>query len=101
MSQDIDNRVYVVKDRIKNIVFYKGNPEVLPDIEFIRDVVSNYKMQQNHLESYSLDIMITPKGNAIIEMHTFLSMGLYSTKWDDSMLLGYIDGLNYVLKNSK
>lgn len=92
-------RVYVVRDKIKCISLYKGDAEVLPDIAFIKNVIQSYKNESEHLQSYSLDIMMTTKGAAIIEMHTFLSLGLYTTKWDESLLTGYIDGINYVIND--
>ena len=76
-------RVYVIRGEIKAVSFYKGNPLAFPDTAFIKKTVRAYSRTANPLASYSFDVMITEKGTALIEMHSFLSLGLYWTKWDE------------------
>jgi hypothetical protein len=87
-------RIYVVKGIIKNIICYKGDVTVFPDMIFIKSIINEYAKIKNCYKSYSFDIMISSKGNALIEMNSFLSLGLYSTCWDKSILEGYVEGIN-------
>ena len=43
---------------------------------------------------YSLDIMVTPRGTAITEVHNFMSLYLYSVDWDDALLYVFKDGID-------
>jgi len=94
-------RVYVIDGVIKNISFYSGIPTVFPDIKVIESAVNEYSKSNDCLRSFSMDFMVTPNGTAIIEMHTYLSLGMYWTKWDESLLQGYIDSMKYVIRMSK
>ena len=53
--------------------------------------------QPDSPRSYSIDLMITPQGTAITEVHNFLSIGLYSVDWDEDLLYAFKHGLDYVL----
>ena len=87
-------RIYVINGEIVNIVRYKGDVTVFPKVEFIKNVINKYSTIKEHYNSYSFDIMITTRGEALIEIHSFLSLGLYSNCWDNKLLLGYIEGIN-------
>ena len=92
-------RVYVIDLSIKNISHYSGNPTILPDIELIRKAVECYG---NHVEcpkSFSMDFMVTPRGTCLIEIHSFLSLGMYWTKWDTSLIDGYVESYQHVLNS--
>lgn len=93
-------RVYVLSNEIFNISNFKGDPLLFPDIELIKEAVEIYSKQPDCPNSYSLDIMITPKGSAITEVHNFMSLGLYYTNWDEKLLYAYRDGWNYVLNHN-
>jgi hypothetical protein len=90
-------RVYVLGGKVETISHFAGNPFKLPDVELIRDAVEIYNQQPDCPKSYSLDVMITPQGTAITEIHNFMCLGLYNVNWDENLLYAYRDGWNYVL----
>ena len=44
--------------------------------------------------------MVTPRGTAIIEVHNFMCLGLYSTNWEEKLLYVYKDSWDYVLNHN-
>lgn len=93
-------RVYIISGEIVSIEFYDGNPTKFPDIELIKKANLLYKTQSDYPNSYSLDVMVTPRGTAITEIHNFTSLGLYSTIWGTDLLYAYRDGIDYLLKHN-
>ena len=91
-------RVYVINNKIQSISHYNGDPTVLPDVNLIQKAVMLIEFKEKWLKSYTIDVMVGPKGTAIIEIHNFTSVGLYSTLWGTNLLHAYRDGIEY-LKN--
>lgn len=91
-------RVYVLDGNVETISHFAGNPYKLPDIELIKEAVEIYGKELDCPGSYSLDIMITPRGTAITEIHNFMCLGLYNVIWNEDLLYAYRDGWEYVLK---
>lgn len=90
-------RVYILNGKIANISLYDGDATVLPDVNLINKANLIYSMQKDYPKSYTMDIMVTNRGTAIIECHILFSTGLYSTIFNDELLYGYRDSLDYVL----
>lgn len=90
-------RVYVFDGKVETISHFAGDPFRLPDVDLIRDAVEIYNKQPDRPKSYSIDVMITPKGTAITEVHNFMCLGLYNVNWDENLLYAYRDGWDYVL----
>ena len=93
-------RVYIISGEIVSIEFYNGNPTIFPDIELIKKANNLYSTQYDYPKSYSLDVMVTPKGTAITEIHNFTSLGLYSTIWGTDLLYAYRDGIDYLINHN-
>lgn len=93
-------RIYVLNREINSNSFFAGNPLLFPDGDLIRKAVDTYLREEDCPRSFSLDVMITPRGTAISEVHNFTSLGLYTVDWDDNLLYAYRDGLDYVLKHN-
>lgn len=93
-------RVYIINGEIQSICNYNGDPCLFPDTKLIIKANNLYSLKEDYPKSYTIDIMITPKGTSIIEMHPFLSCGLYTTLWGDNLAYAYIDGINYVLNHN-
>lgn len=94
-------RIYVIDGIIENIALYMGDPTWLPDINMIKKAVQLINKNEKWLKSYSLDIMVGPNGSAIIEIHNFTSLGLYSTIWNNNTLrYGYRQGIDYLLNDN-
>ena len=90
-------RVYVLNGSVETISHFAGDPFQLPEKDLIREAVEIYNRQPDCPKSYSLDIMITPNGTAITEVHNFMCLGLYNVNWDENLLYAYRDGWEYVL----
>lgn len=90
-------RVYVINKKIESIELYNGSPLHLPDIQLITKANDIYSLQRDFPKSYSMDIMVTPRGTCITEVHAFTSLGLYSTLWGDNLLYAYKDAKDYII----
>jgi hypothetical protein len=94
-------RIYVYHSKILNISRYKGDASFLPDLLFINNVIEKCSMLSSQkFNCYSFDIMMTDRGAALIEIHSYNSLGLYSTKWDERLLLAYIESFDGYIKNN-
>lgn len=93
-------RVYVFNGKIENISNYDGNPAIFPDVELINEAVLRCSILRNFPQSYSLDVMVIPDGTAIIEVHPFISVGLYHTLWGSNLLRAYKDGYDYIVNHN-
>lgn len=90
-------RVYILDGEIANISLYDGDATVLPDVNLIKKANLIYSTQKDYPKSYTMDVMVTNRGTAIIECHILFSTGLYTTNFNDNLLYGYRDALNYLL----
>ena len=93
-------RVYVLNKEINSMCIFAGDPLVFPDAELIKKAVRLINEQPDSPRSYSLDLMVTPRGTAITEVHNFLSIGLYMVDWDEDLLYAFKHGMNYVLQHN-
>lgn len=91
-------RVYVISGKIENIVNYDGDALCFPDTKLIEKMVQEYSKVEDRPKSYTLDVMVTDKGTALLEIHPFVSVGLYSTLWSDNLLEAYKDGIDFCIK---
>lgn len=94
-------RVYVVNDQFINVTNYAGDPSIFPDMNKIRKMMFTYSIKDpDRPKSYTLDVMVGPqsKGTAILEVHPFVSVGLYTSLWDQSLLDAYEQGIEWYKK---
>lgn len=94
-------RVYVIDHKIQSISHYNGDPTILPDVKLIQKAINLIELNEKWLKSYTIDIMVGPKGTAIIEIHNFTSVGLYSSLWGTNLLYAYKDGIDYLINDNK
>ena len=94
-------RVYVCRGQLEDIACYNGDASLFPDINLINKAINLINYNEKWLKSYTLDIMIGPKGTAIIEVHNFASVGLYHTLWGSNLIYAYRDGIDYILNDNK
>lgn len=91
-------RVYIVHNEIYAIEYYNGAPLTLPDVSVIQRAQIIYATENHAPQSYTIDVMVTPKGTFLTEIQPVLfAVGLYTTVLGQSFLQGYKDSLNYVL----
>lgn len=93
-------RVYVIDHRVVNICNYNGDPMMLPDTDLINKVVGKVMLNERHLNSYTIDVAVGDFGTALLEIHNFSSVGLYSTLWGMGLLYAYVDGMEYLLEDN-
>lgn len=94
-------RIYVIDGKIDAICNYNGDSTLFPDISLIKKAVAMINYNEKYLKSYTLDIMVGKFGTAIIEVHNFCSVGLYSSLWGSNLLHAYIQGLDYLINDNK
>ena len=93
-------RVYVLNREINSMCIFAGDPLIFPDADLVRKAVRLINGQPDSPRSYSLDLMITPRGTAVTEVHNFLSVGLYTVDWDEDLLYAYKQGMGYLLNHN-
>ena len=92
-------RVYILQGDIYAVEYYNGDPLTFPDAKTIHTANQLYSTQRDYPKSYTMDVMVTPHGTFITEIHPVLfACGLYTTVLNTQFLSGYIDGLHYILK---
>lgn len=102
-------RVIVLDDEIMSVDFYNGVsadsnggiPGVLvfPDAKWLQKAVNMYMLDSDRPSAYTIDIAVLRSGeNAIIEVHDFISCGLYSTVFGSNLLYAYKRGIDYILQ---
>ena len=74
-------RTFIFRGEILAVQHYLGNPLVFPSADTLNEIVVAYQAN-HHPESYTLDVGIlrsgkTPGVTVIIEVHPFVSCGLY------------------------
>lgn len=94
-------RVYVLGGNIDAISNYNGDCTLLPDVNLIKKAVALITLNEKWLKSYTIDVMVGPKGTAIIEVHNFASVGLYNTLWGSNLIYAYRDGIDYLINDNK
>lgn len=94
-------RVYVISGYIETICHYNGDCRVYPDMNIINKAVNLITMHEKWLKSYTIDVMVGKRGTALIEVHNFASVGLYSTLWSENLPWAYRDGIDYLLKDNR
>lgn len=94
-------RVYVVAGELQQISLYNGYATELPDIKLIEKAVNLILYNEKWLKSFTLDVMVGKEGTAIIEVHNFTSVGLYTTLWGTDLLYAYRDGIDYLVNDNK
>lgn len=93
-------RVYIIDGQIENVCNYNGSPLIFPDMELVSKANSIYMTKPDYPRSLTIDVMVTERGTSLIEIHPFISVGLYSTLWSDRLLNAYADGIKYVLEHN-
>lgn len=91
-------RAYFINGNLENLCNYNGYYDYQPDIKLIMKADALYSMQPDYPKSYTMDVMVSGRGTAIIEIHPFACIGLYSTLWSEKLLDAYRHGIEYYTK---
>lgn len=73
---DSEYRCLICNDELVDIFWYIGDKLVFPDSDTIKMMIKEYK-KEKHPKGYTLDIGITKGKTVPIEVHPFVSCGIY------------------------
>lgn len=93
-------RVYVICNEIVAIANYNGDTLIFPDTKLLQKAVLLIQYNEKYLQSYTIDVAVGNFGTAILEIHNFTSVGLYTTLFGDNLATAYIDGIRYLLNDN-
>ena len=103
-------RVYVIDGKVENVCCYNGDAAMPPEEYFLKaieEIMRNPELnKQEWLKSFTIDVAVY-KGmdykhkSAVLEVHNFTSVGLYSTLWGDNLLLAYRQGIDYLIHDNR
>lgn len=97
-------RVFVCRDKAVDCRRYSGDALLFPDSAIMLEIISEiwYNRRNKNLDlpcSYTLDIGVSKeRGTFIIEMHNFVSCGLYGFNSLDDILTMLSDGIDFERK---
>ena len=98
---EAEYRVYVCRGEIKHVAHFCGNALFAPDMELIEDVIRLILDNEPYLKSFVIDVMVGPKGTAIVEIRNFTSVNLYNILWGSELVFAYKDGIEYLLNDNR
>ncbi len=87
-------RAFVHRGQLVGLNNYLGDFTVFPDVVIIKEMINVYK---NCPLSYTLDVAVCEHGTVIIEVHNFVSCGLYGFNEHKLLPLMAINGWKYLL----
>jgi hypothetical protein len=90
---DSEWRVFVLNQQIVGLQHYIGDFLEFPDINFIKDIISNYEDSPG---AYTVDIGINKNSNFLVEIHPFVSCGLYGFADYKILPKMFIEGIKYM-----
>lgn len=93
---DTEYRVYVQDDTIQAVAHYNGDPCIFPDIHLVKKMIGMYASQQDRPGAYTMDVAVNRTGTFLLEVHPWVSVGLYTTVWGTNLLYAYRDGIQWV-----
>ncbi len=88
-------RAFIIQGKLVGLQNYLGDFTLFPDVPLIKKMINHYK---NSPLSYTLDVGINATGTFIIEVHPFVSCGLYGFSDYKHLPIMFIQGFNYLLK---
>ena len=95
-------RCFVQNDKLVAINYYDGDCTVFPDVSDIKTMIGNYMRDQDRPKAYTMDIaVIRNSGTAILEVHPWVSVGLYGYMFGGSLPYYYKDGFEYYINSNK
>lgn len=95
-------RCFVHDDKLIAINYYDGDCRVFPDVKEIERMVGMYMLDKDRPRAYTMDIaVIRDRGTAILEVHPWVSVGLYGYMFGSDLPYCYRDGLQYYIEKNK
>lgn len=95
-------RVFVHNDKIIAVHYYDGDSKVFPDISLIQNMVEVYSSDKYRPRAYTLDVAVAKnRGTLLLEVHPWVSIGLYGYMFEENVAYCYRDGFQYYLDINK
>jgi hypothetical protein len=91
-------RGFVHNKKLVGLNNYLGDFTIFPDVSIINKMIAEYK---NSPPSYTIDVAVCEHGTVLLEVHNFISCGLYGFNEHKLLPLMTINGWNYMLKEYK
>lgn len=95
---DSEWRAFVQGGSLVGLQHYVGEFTSFPDVSFIQTLIQAYS---NSPLAYTLDIGKTNKGWALIEVHPFVSCGLYGFADYKKLPILFVQGFHWFLRESR
>jgi len=88
-------RAFVFRNELVGLKQYIGDFKLFPDVSFIEKMIHSYTQSPT---AYTLDIGINSAGCFVIEVHPFVSCGLYGFQDYKRLPLMLLEGYRYLIK---
>lgn len=89
-------RCFIFNGKLVGMSNYIGDFTLFPDVQLIKEMISQYK---NCPKAYTLDVGINDLGTFVIEVHPFVSCGLYNFSNYSILPQMFISGFNEFIIN--
>ena len=89
-------RGFVHNKKLVGLNNYLGDFTVFPDVSIINKMIAEYK---NSPPSYTIDVAVCEHGTVLLEVHNFVSCGLYGFNDHKLLPLMTINGWNDIVKH--
>lgn len=91
-------RTFVFDGELVGIHHYLGDFTIFPDVSMIQQMITTYT---NCPPAYTLDVGIKKNGTFLIEVHPFVSCGLYGFRNYKLLPSMFISSFQYLVKKNK
>lgn len=91
-------RAFVFKNELVGLQHYLGNFCIFPNVETIQSMITKYASCP---PSYTLDVGINEKGTFVIEVHPFVSCGLYGFQNNKLLPVMFITAFNDLIQRTR
>ena len=88
-------RGFVHNKKLVGLNNYLGDFTVFPDVSIINKMIAEYK---NSPPSYTIDVAVCEHGTVLLEVHNFVSCGLYGFNEHKLLPLMTINGWKYLIR---
>jgi hypothetical protein len=95
-------RCFIHNNKLIAINYYDGDCTIYPDSTLIKKAILMYQMDPDRPAAYTMDIaVIRDRGTAILEIHPWVSVGLYGYVFGSSLPYCYRDGFRWYVEKNK
>lgn len=89
-------RGFVLNGNLLDLRCYSGEFFAFPNVNTIYDMIKTYTEAPR---AYTIDVAVTEKGTALIEIHQFFSCGLYGFNQNQKLIAMFVQNHIDIIKN--